>query len=127
MPVTPGLASYSSWPLHADISCANWEDISCASNTTFSRFKHLGPSVARNKAESILTAPRMGQSGQTFRLDGADSTYIFDVNERGELQSLYRGGRLGAQDAVPSAFSEASFPGGPRAQDLLRYFGNKRE
>jgi hypothetical protein len=54
----------------------------------------------------------MGQSGQVFRLDGGDSTYVFGVNERGELQSLYWGGRLGAQDAVPATFSEASFPGG---------------
>ena len=40
-----------------------------------------------------------------FRLDGGNSTYAFGVNERGELQPLYWGGRLGAQDAVPAAHS----------------------
>src|SRR5271163_2974718 len=47
----------------------------------------------------------MGQSAQVFRLDGGGSTYAFGVNERGELQSLYWGGRLGAHDAVPAAHS----------------------
>jgi hypothetical protein len=69
----------------------------------------------------------MGQSGQTFRLDGGDSPNVFAVNVWGEFQSLYWGGRLGAQHAVPTTFSEASFPGGPRAEDLLCYFGKKRE
>jgi alpha-galactosidase len=45
------------------------------------------------------------QTPQVFRLDGGNSTYAFGVNERGELQPLYWGGRLGAHDAVPSAHS----------------------
>jgi alpha-galactosidase len=51
---------------------------------------------------------RMGQAAQTaqtFRLDGGNITYAFGVNERGELQPLYWGGRLGAHDAIPAAKS----------------------
>ena len=49
------------------------------------------------------TPPAVAGSGQVFRLDGGDSTYAFGVNERGELQQLYWGGRIGAHDAVPAA------------------------
>ena len=42
------------------------------------------------------------QASQTFRLDGGNITYAFGVNERGELQPLYWGGRLGPHDAIPA-------------------------
>jgi alpha-galactosidase len=45
------------------------------------------------------------QTGQIFRLDGGNSTYAFGVNERGDLQPLYWGGRLGAHDSIPPAHS----------------------
>jgi alpha-galactosidase len=45
------------------------------------------------------------QTAQVFRLDGGNSTYAFGVNERGELQPLYWGGRLGPHDNVPPAHS----------------------
>ena len=45
------------------------------------------------------------QSAQVFRLDGGDSTYAFGVNERGELQPLYWGGRIGPTDSIPPAHS----------------------
>jgi alpha-galactosidase len=44
-------------------------------------------------------------AGPVFRLDGGNSTYAFGVNERGELQTLYWGGRVGAHDAIPTAHS----------------------
>jgi alpha-galactosidase len=47
----------------------------------------------------------LGQTSQVFRLDGGGSTYAFGVNERGELQAVYWGGRLGAQDAVAAPHS----------------------
>jgi len=49
----------------------------------------------------------LGQAGrgQTFRLDGGDVTYEFGVNERGELQAIYWGEKLGAHDAVVAAHS----------------------
>jgi alpha-galactosidase len=53
----------------------------------------------------LVANPSPAQTAQLFRLDGGDSTYAFGVNERGELQTLYWGGRLGAHDNVPSAHS----------------------
>jgi len=47
----------------------------------------------------------LAQTGQIFRLDGGNSTYAFGVNERGDLQPLYWGGRLGAHDSIPAAHS----------------------
>jgi alpha-galactosidase len=48
----------------------------------------------------LRVGPCLGQTSQVFRLDGGNSTYAFGVNERGELQPLYWGGRLGAHDAI---------------------------
>jgi alpha-galactosidase len=42
---------------------------------------------------------------QVFRLDGGNTSYVFGVNERGELQALYWGGRVAAQDKIPAAHS----------------------
>jgi alpha-galactosidase len=42
---------------------------------------------------------------QVFRLDGGDTTYAFGVNERGDLEPLYWGGRLGQHDRIPAAHS----------------------
>jgi alpha-galactosidase len=42
---------------------------------------------------------------QVFRLDGGDATYAFGVNERGDLEPLYWGGRLGPHDSIPAAHS----------------------
>ena len=44
-------------------------------------------------------------TGQVFRLDGGNATYAFGVNEKGQLQTLYWGGRLGAHDAIAGAHS----------------------
>ena len=55
---------------------------------------------------TCLGAPTtVAQAPQIFRLDGGRSTYAFGVNERGELQSLYWGGRLGREDKLPRAHS----------------------
>ncbi|HEX4379139.1 MAG TPA: glycoside hydrolase family 36 N-terminal domain-containing protein, partial [Candidatus Acidoferrum sp.] len=43
--------------------------------------------------------------GQMFRLDGGDATYVFGVNERGELQALYWGGKLAPSDKNAAAHS----------------------
>jgi len=53
----------------------------------------------------LAAGPGVAQTAQTFRLDGGNSTYAFGVNERGELQPLYWGGRLGPHDTVPPAHS----------------------
>src|SRR5947209_4651591 len=54
---------------------------------------------------SLVACCAQAQGLQNFRLDGGNTTYVFSVNERGELQSLYWGGRLGAHDTVPPAHS----------------------
>lgn len=40
---------------------------------------------------------------KVFRLDGGNTSYVFGVNPRGELQQLYWGGKLGATDSFPQA------------------------
>jgi len=45
-------------------------------------------------------------SGILFRLDGGNTTYAFGVNERGELQQIYWGGRIAAADPIPKASVE---------------------
>jgi alpha-galactosidase len=67
---------------------------------------HLTASVLLTLfAAGIGMAQNAAPARQVFRLDGGNSTYSFGVNERGELQALYWGGRLGAHDAVPAAHS----------------------
>jgi alpha-galactosidase len=53
----------------------------------------------------LATGSSMAQTAQVFRLDGGDSTYAFGINERGELQTIYWGGRVGAHDRIPQAHS----------------------
>src|SRR5271163_3042187 len=56
---------------------------------------------------TLLAVSTTAQTSPVFRLDGGNSTYAFGVNEHGELQPLYWGGRLGAHDNIPPA---RSFP-----------------
>jgi alpha-galactosidase len=58
-------------------------------------------------AAGSSNAQPAAEPGPVFRLDGGNSTYGFGVNERGDLQTLYWGGRLGPHDAIPAA---RSFP-----------------
>jgi alpha-galactosidase len=53
----------------------------------------------------LFLSSAAAQTAQVFRLDGGGTTYAFGVNERGELQPLYWGGRVGAQDGFPTAHS----------------------
>ncbi len=46
---------------------------------------------------------RLDAGAKVFRLDGGNTSYVFGVNERGELQQLYWGGRLGATDSFAQA------------------------
>ncbi|WP_263352940.1 alpha-galactosidase [Acidicapsa acidisoli] len=50
----------------------------------------------------------------TFRMDGAGVSYVFGVNQNGELQSLYWGKRLRPADPMPPARAD----GGTSAFDL---------
>lgn len=42
-------------------------------------------------------------AGKVFRMDGGLASYVFGVNEKGDLQQLYWGGRLGAADSFSRA------------------------
>src|SRR5450432_3896348 len=53
----------------------------------------------------VAICPAVAQTTQVFRLDGGNSTYAFGVNEHGELQPLYWGGRIGAKVVIPPAKS----------------------
>src|SRR5271166_246854 len=46
---------------------------------------------------------RFDPGTKVFRMDAGDTSYVFGVNQRGELQQLYWGGRLGARDSFPQA------------------------
>jgi alpha-galactosidase len=60
---------------------------------------------ATNALSLFLGCSALAQTPQVFRLDGGNATYAFGVNERGELQTLYWGGRLGPHDTIPAAHS----------------------
>jgi alpha-galactosidase len=65
-------------------------------------------SLQRHTLAAILAlAPILAsaQTTQVFRLDGGNTTYAFGVNDRGDLQPLYWGGRIGPNDAIPTAHS----------------------
>ncbi|MDQ2833877.1 MAG: alpha-galactosidase [Acidobacteriota bacterium] len=46
------------------------------------------------------TAVRFDAEAKVFRLDGGKTTYAFGVNERGELQTVYWGGKLPAGERL---------------------------
>ena len=50
-------------------------------------------------AQADAAKSRLGYQ-PVFRFDSADTTYAFGVNERGELQQIYWGGRIGANDQI---------------------------
>ena len=52
---------------------------------------------------SAESAATFDPSTKVFRLDGGGATYVFGVNERGELQQLYWGGELASSDHFPQA------------------------
>jgi alpha-galactosidase len=68
-------------------------------------FASLLGSCTTAYAQTPNTTARTGYQ-PVFRLDGGNMTYAFGVNERGELQQIYWGGRLGANDAIAPAKSE---------------------
>src|SRR5271155_1430064 len=82
-------------------------------NSLVGRFSSILSASLLSLLLTLLAAgSATGQTAQVFRLDGGNSTYAFGVNEHGELQPLYWGGRIGAHDSVPPAHSfpeKASF------------------
>ncbi len=63
----------------------------------------LSPTLFAQTPAAPPAAPGTRTSYQpVFRLDGAASTYAFGVNERGELQQIYWGGRVSPTDPIPT-------------------------
>ncbi len=56
----------------------------------------LSPAAHAQSADAI----RYNAGDKVFRIDAAGVTYAFGVNERSELQPIYWGQRLGANDAL---------------------------
>ena len=56
-------------------------------------------------AEDLTPLIHYDAQTHVFRIDAAGISYVFGVNEQGELQSLYWGQRLGANDPFPSPHS----------------------
>jgi alpha-galactosidase len=50
---------------------------------------------------TVVAQSSFDGASTVFRLDGGATSYVFGVNERRELQSLYWGERLGAKDRFP--------------------------
>ncbi len=55
--------------------------------------------------ESLNPPIRYDAETHVFRIDAAGISYVFGVNEKGELQSIYWGQRLGANDSFPAPHS----------------------
>lgn len=79
---------------------------------------------------SVAAQPQQGQPAlrfdatkKIFRIDGGDVSYVFGINDFNELQPIYWGRRLTANDSFPKAHSNegnASFdlPGGTTPQEF---------
>ena len=71
---------------------------------------------ALSQSASSATSGRIlyDEATHTFRMDGAGVSYVFGVNQNGELQTLYWGKRLQPADPMPPARAD----GGTSAFDL---------
>ena len=58
-------------------------------------------------AHALVPEIRYDESTRVFELSTSQVTYAFGVNELGQLQSLYWGGRRAAGDTLPAAKSDA--------------------
>ena len=63
----------------------------------------FGLQTAKASAESGTATIRFDAATRVFRIDAADTSYVFGVNENQQLQSLYWGKRLGPDDSFPPA------------------------
>jgi alpha-galactosidase len=76
----------------------------CVMGAAFALLQGSGAAASAHGQTHNTTAGNGSQP--VFRLDGGNTTYAFGVNERGELQQIYWGGRLGEHDAIDPAKSE---------------------
>ncbi len=66
-------------------------------------FSYVAAVFALSMIALAQSAATFDKDSRVFRLDGGNVSYLFGVNSRGELQQLYWGGRLGANDHFPQA------------------------
>jgi alpha-galactosidase len=69
----------------------------------FALLVFLGLQTTVARAEAGAATIRFDAATRVFRIDAADTSYVFGVNENQQLQSLYWGKRLGAKDSFPAA------------------------
>jgi alpha-galactosidase len=67
--------------------------------------------VASGFARPALASITYDGPTRVFRIDAAGVSYAFGINERGELQALYWGARLGASDPLSAAHSVRDWSG----------------
>jgi alpha-galactosidase len=61
------------------------------------------PQLSPGQSSAPNASAHFDAAAKVFRLDGGQVSYVFGVNTRGELQQLYWGARLGANDSFPEA------------------------
>jgi alpha-galactosidase len=61
------------------------------------------PAMRAQPNKTLPVQIRYDEAAHTFRMDAAGVSYIFGVNQDGELQTLYWGKRLRAADPIPEA------------------------
>jgi len=64
------------------------------------------------KSATSQASVKYDKSSRTFRLDGGNISYVFGINERGELQTVYWGRRLLADDVLPPVHALPGHPFG---------------
>jgi alpha-galactosidase len=72
----------------------------------------VAPGLARSQSGNA--AIRFDRQTQIFRIDAADMSYVLGINEKKQVQTLYWGKRLRAEDAFAAAHSDP----GPSSFDL---------
>jgi hypothetical protein len=59
------------------------------------------PSAFAQRGDSEMI--RFDSASRVFRLDAADASYVMGINDQDQLQTLYWGKRLPAEDSFPAA------------------------
>jgi alpha-galactosidase len=68
-------------------------------------------SGARTWAQSGAAAITYNEQTRVFRIDAEAVSYAFGINENNELQAIYWGGKLGANDVLPAAHPGRNWSG----------------
>jgi alpha-galactosidase len=71
----------------------------------------LATLAVKATAQNANASITYSEQTKVFRIDAADVTYAFGINENNDLQALYWGGKLGATDAIPVAHSGRPWSG----------------